>query len=111
MNEDKRKAAAQAQSGSSEGAPSSASSSLFWWGIAAGVLITAVIFYRQVLGVLRDAAKNILPLVFSPGILEVSIAVVGFGLVIVINHFLRREREDEWVVLEDPSSAEERGEE
>lgn len=110
MNEDKRKAAAKAHSGSSSGSPSSGGS-LFWWGIAAGVLITAAIFYRPVLAVLRDAAKNILPLVFSPGILEVSMAVVGFGLVIVINHFLRREREDEWVTLEDPSSTEERGEE
>jgi hypothetical protein len=72
-------------------------------GVFAGAGILALVFHRKVLellGMLADATGNVLPVFFSPGLLELSLAVVGFGMVIVINYLLRREQRDEWVEIE-----------
>lgn len=60
----------------------------------------AVAFHRQLLELLADAFGNVLPVFFTPGLLELSLGVLGFGLVIVINYLLRREQRDEWVEIE-----------
>jgi hypothetical protein len=78
------------------------SGSMFWWGILAGFAAIALVFAKPMLGLLRDALANVLPVFFTPGILEISLGVIGFGLVIVINYLLlRREGQDEWVELPD----------
>ena len=69
-------------------------------GIFAGVGILALVFHRKLLGLLAAATGNVMPVFFSPGLLELSLAVVGFGIVIVINYLLRREQRDEWVEIE-----------
>lgn len=95
MEEDKSKAESHPKPSPSDG------SRYFWLGLLCGLLITAAIFHRFVFALARDAFTNVLPIVFSPGLLELTIAVVGFGIVIVVNHLLRKERDDEWVELPD----------
>ena len=74
---------------------------MFWMGLIAGLVITAVIFHRHLFEFVRDATGNVMPVFFTPGLLEVSLGVIGFSLVIVINFLLRREQDDEWVELPD----------
>lgn len=75
--------------------------SMFWWGITAGVAITALVFHRPLLTLARDGFTNVVPIFFSPGVLEITLGLVGFGVVILINYWLlRKEARDEWVVLQ-----------
>jgi|TARA_B110001454_G_scaffold128620_1_gene119866 hypothetical protein len=73
----------------------------FWLGILTGILITAVIFHRDVLELLGDATGNVLPVIFMPGLLELTLGMIGFGIVLLVNHLLRREQSDEWVLLDE----------
>ena len=66
----------------------------------AGAAITVAVFHRFIFGLLADATGNVMPVVFTPGLLEFTVAVLGFSLVIVINAILRREQRDEWVEME-----------
>lgn len=76
----------------------------FWLGILFGLMITCVFFYRQTLDLIRDAIGNVLPIFFTPGLLELSLGLIGIAIVIVINFFLRSEQRDEWVYIEEGES-------
>lgn len=73
----------------------------FWLGILTGLVITAVVFHRKVLEFIGDATGNVLPVIFMPGLLELTLGLIGFGIVIFVNHLLRREQRDEWVCLDE----------
>ena len=73
----------------------------FWLGIIAGILITGIIFYRKVFEFLIDASDSVLPVVTMPGLLELTVGFIGFGVVLLVNHLRRREQDDEWIVLDD----------
>ena len=73
----------------------------FWLGIIAGILITGIIFYRKVFEFLIDASDSVLPVVTMPGLLELTVGFIGFGVVLLVNHLRRREQDDEWIVLND----------
>ena len=79
----------------------------FWLGILTGLLITALVFHRGVIELLVDAADSVLPVITMPGLLELTLGFIGFGIVLVVNHLRRREQDDEWVLLEDEDSGEE----
>ena len=66
-----------------------------------GVLITAAVFHRALLELIVDASDSVLPVITMPGLLELTLGFVGFGIVLFVNHLLRREQNDEWVVLDD----------
>ncbi|MCP4847746.1 MAG: hypothetical protein GY899_07360 [Verrucomicrobiaceae bacterium] len=78
----------------------------FWLGILTGLLITAVVFHRDVLELLVDASDSVLPVITMPGLLELTLGLIGFGIVLFVNHLLRREQRDEWVFLEEEDSQE-----
>ena len=74
--------------------------STYLWGIMAGVAIAAVVFHRPLIGMAHDAFTNIMPIFFTPGLLDLTLGLLGFGFVILINYWLlRKEARDEWVVL------------
>ena len=73
----------------------------FWLGIIAGMLIAGIIFYRTVFEFLIDASDSVLPVVTMPGLLELTVGFIGFGIVLLVNHLRRREQDDEWIVLDD----------
>ncbi len=73
----------------------------FWLGIIVGMLITGIIFYRTVFEFLIDASDSVLPVVTMPGLLELTVGFIGFGVVLLVNHLRRREQNDEWIVLDD----------
>ena len=47
------------------------------------------------------------PIFFTPGLLEITLGLFGFSLVILINYFLRSEQRDEWIYIEEPSADDE----
>ena len=65
------------------------------------MLITGIIFYRTVFEFLIDASDSVLPVVTMPGLLELTVGFIGFGVVLLVNHLRRREQDDEWIVLDD----------
>ena len=65
------------------------------------MLITGIIFYRKVFEFLIDASDSVLPVVTMPGLLELTVGFIGFGVVLLVNHLRRREQDDEWIVLEE----------
>ena len=65
------------------------------------MLITGIIFYRTVFEFLMDASDSVLPVVTMPGLLELTVGLIGFGVVLLVNHLRRREQDDEWIVLDD----------
>ena len=73
----------------------------FWLGFFLGPILICVLFFRQTFELLRDAFANILPIFFTPGLLEITLGLFGFSLVILINYFLRSRQEDEWVYIEE----------
>ena len=73
----------------------------FWLGILSGLLLAGIIFHRAVLELIVDFSDSVLPVLTMPGLLEITVGFIGFGIVLLINHLLRREQDDEWVVLED----------
>lgn len=92
MSEDKPGARPRARGGGS----------LFWWGVIAGFGVMVLVFSKLLLGLLRDAFANILPLFFTPGLLEITLAAIGFAIVIAVNYWLwRKEGKDEWVEIPD----------
>jgi hypothetical protein len=80
---------------------------LFWLGFFVGPILICLVFFRRVLELVRDAFGNILPIFFTPGLLEITLGLFGFSLVILINYFLRSEQRDEWIYLEEPSADDE----
>ncbi len=66
-----------------------------------GLLVLGAIYREQTLGLLRDTLRGVFGLLFTPVILETSLALGGFCLVILVNGYLRREQRDEWVEIED----------
>jgi len=66
-----------------------------------GLMIVAVVFHRALLELIVDASDSVLPVITMPGLLELTLGFVGFGIVLLVNHLLRREQNDEWVVLDD----------
>jgi len=72
----------------------------FWWGMIAGLGIVVAIFHKPVFGFLGEVAGGFLPMMFSPGFFEVSCAILGFTIVLVVLRILRREQRDEWVEME-----------
>ena len=79
----------------------------FWLGMLTGLLLTVVVFHRVFLELLVDASDSVLPVITMPGLLELTLGFIGFGIVLFVNHLLRREQRDEWVLLEDEDSREE----
>ena len=79
----------------------------FWLGFFVGPILICLVFFRQALELVRDAFRNILPIFFTPGLLEITLGLFGFSLVILINYFLRSEQRDEWVYIEEPSADDE----
>ncbi len=77
----------------------------FWLGFFVGPILICVVFFRQTFELIRDAFANILPIFFTPGLLEITLALFGFSLVILINYFLSSEQKDEWVYIEEKQSA------
>ena len=73
----------------------------FWIGFFVGPIVICSLFFRQTFELLRDAFANILPIFFTPGLLEITLGLLGFSLVILINYFSRSEQQDEWVYLEE----------
>ncbi|MFP6874115.1 MAG: hypothetical protein VCA55_11470 [Verrucomicrobiales bacterium] len=73
----------------------------FWLGILTGMLVTAAVFHRKILEFLGDATGNVLPVIFMPGLLELTIGLIGLAIVIVVNYLLRREQSDEWICLDE----------
>ena len=73
----------------------------FWLGILTGLIITGVVFHRKVLEFLGDSTGNVLPVIFMPGLLELTIGLIGLAIVIVVNYLLRREQSDEWICLDE----------
>lgn len=73
----------------------------FWLGMLTGLLLAAIIFHRLLLELLVDASDIVLPVITMPGLLELTVGFIGFGIVLLVNHLLRREQDDEWVVLDD----------
>ena len=65
------------------------------------MLIAGIIFYRTVFEFLIDASDSVLPVVTMPGLLELTVGFIGFGIVLLVNHLRRREQDDEWIVLDD----------
>ncbi|MBA72487.1 MAG: hypothetical protein CMO73_07415 [Verrucomicrobiales bacterium] len=78
----------------------------FWLGFFLGPILICVLFFRQTFELIRDAFANILPIFFTPGLLEITLGLFGFCLVILINYFLRSEQEDEWVYIEEKKTTE-----
>jgi|TARA_B100001250_G_scaffold180612_1_gene155303 hypothetical protein len=76
----------------------------FWLGFFVGPILICVVFFRQTFELIRDAFANILPIFFTPGLLEITLALFGFSLVILINYFLSSEQKDEWVYIEEKQS-------
>ena len=79
----------------------------FWLGFFVGPILICLVFFRQALELVRDAFRNILPIFFTPGLLEITLGLFGFSLVILINYFLRSEQRDEWIYIEEPSADDE----
>lgn len=77
----------------------------FWLGFFVGPILICVLFFRQTFELIRDAFANILPIFFTPGLLEITLGLFGFFLVILINYFLRSEQKDEWVYIEEKQPA------
>jgi|TARA_B110000438_G_C15597214_1_gene556379 hypothetical protein len=80
---------------------------LFWLGFFVGPILICVLFFRQTFELIRDAFVNIVPIFFTPGILEITLGLFGFSLVILINYFLRSEQQDEWVYIEEKEPGQE----
>ena len=80
---------------------------LFWLGFFVGPILICLVFFRQVLELVRDAFGIILPIFFTPGLLEITLGLFGFSLVILIKYFLRSEQRDEWVYFQEPSADDE----
>ena len=66
-----------------------------------GLVIAAVVFHRSLLELIVDASDSVLPVITMPGLLELTLGFVGFGIVLLVNHLRRRGQDDEWVVLDD----------
>ena len=66
-----------------------------------GLVIAAVVFHRTLLELIVDASDSVLPVITMPGLLELTLGFVGFGIVLLVNHLRRRGQDDEWVVLDD----------
>ncbi|MDC0047987.1 hypothetical protein OAL09_01465 [Verrucomicrobia bacterium] len=77
----------------------------FWLGFFVGPVLICLLFFRQAFELLRDAFANIVPIFFTPGLLEITLGLLGFSLVILINYFLRSEQKDEWVYIEEKQPA------
>jgi len=77
----------------------------FWFGFFLGPILICVLFFRHTFELIRDAFANILPIFFTPGLLEITLGLVGFSLVILINYFLRSEQKNEWVCIEEKQAA------
>jgi hypothetical protein len=73
---------------------------IYWIGFLSGPIILVILYSSQSFELLRDALGNTLPLFFTPGILEISLFFIGFSIVIIVNYLLRREQDDEWVMIE-----------
>ena len=73
---------------------------IYWIGFLSGPIILIILYSSQSFELLRDALGNTLPLFFTPGILEISLFFIGFSIVIIVNYLLRREQDDEWVMIE-----------
>ena len=73
---------------------------IYWIGFLTGPIILVILYSSQSFELLRDALGNTLPLFFTPGILEISLFFIGFSIVIIVNYLLRREQDDEWVMIE-----------
>ena len=66
-----------------------------------GLLIAAVVFHDALLELIVDGSDSVLPVITMPGLLELTLGFVGFGIVLLVNHLRRRGQDDEWVVLDD----------
>ena len=49
--------------------------------------------------VIKAMMMNVVPILFTPVILELSVCFVGLFIVLMFNHLRRKEQEDEWVYI------------
>ncbi len=94
---DKSATPTQAPDSSKEG---SASSRVFLWGGVAMAVVALVVFRKAVFAFAADFIGNVVPLFFTPVILETTLFIIGLCIVLVWNQSRRKKDEvDEWVYL------------
>ena len=73
------------------------------WKVIVGVFVAGLILAVLLRGLLWQIVEsfmlNVLPILFTPVILEISVGFAGLFVVLLFCHFRKKEEETEWVVV------------
>lgn len=72
------------------------------WKLVGGIAVAVVlgwIFRGFLWSVVEAVMLNVVPIVFTPVILELTVAFTGLFIVLLFSHFRRKDQEDEWVYI------------